>query len=721
MIVSKIHPHPCSHLILKTTFLLLLLSLANNAESLHFNFTKFQTKELKDIHFQGDATPFNDSLSLTKVDGQGFSLPNSVGRASYSKPVQLWNKDSGEVTDFTAGFSFVIKANDTKRKFGDGISFFIAPFESDIPANSTGGYLALFSPENANDSSQTNPIVAVEFDSYDNPWDPSSNHIGINVNSIISISNVTWNSSIKDGRVANAWVSFNSITTMLGVFLTYNGTPYTGQSTQNQLQYPVDMKNVLPEKVRVGFSAATGVSFETHNILSWSFTSRLEIKEKGNTGLWIGLCVGFGILICGLLAIWFILKRRAAKRMEEEEYDDSIDGEFGETGPKRFTYRELNYATNNFSEEGKLGQGGFGGVYRGLLTESKTEVAVKRISKGSTQGKKEYVSEVKIISRLRHRNLVQLIGWCHTKGEFLLVYEFLPNGSLDNHLFGGRPTLTWAVRYRIALGLASSLLYLHEEWEQCVVHRDIKSSNVMLDSNFNAKLGDFGLARLADHESGLQTTMLAGTMGYMAPECVTTGRASKESDVYSFGMVALEICCGRKPVIRNAIPSQVSLVEWVWDLYGKGQIFEAADMKLSEEFDERQMESLMVTGLWCCHPDPIFRPNIKQVVSVLNFEAPLPTLPSELPRPMYFAPSFNINSTSYTSSTTTRSTQDQFQYSSSNYVSDSSTSPGPSRPFIFSEDNVFVADKSEMLHSYKKSRVKSIENECMSSICDVKW
>uniref|UniRef100_A0A803NXY5 Legume lectin domain-containing protein n=1 Tax=Cannabis sativa TaxID=3483 RepID=A0A803NXY5_CANSA len=283
MIVSKIHPHPCSHLILKTTFLLLLLSLANNAESLHFNFTKFQTKELKDIHFQGDATPFNDSLSLTKVDGQGFSLPNSVGRASYSKPVQLWNKDSGEVTDFTAGFSFVIKANDTKRKFGDGISFFIAPFESDIPANSTGGYLALFSPENANDSSQTNPIVAVEFDSYDNPWDPSSNHIGINVNSIISISNVTWNSSIKDGRVANAWVSFNSITTMLGVFLTYNGTPYTGQSTQNQLQYPVDMKNVLPEKVRVGFSAATGVSFETHNILSWSFTSSI---------------IGFGALVC---------------------------------------------------------------------------------------------------------------------------------------------------------------------------------------------------------------------------------------------------------------------------------------------------------------------------------------------------------------------------------------------------------------------------------------
>ncbi|XP_062086895.1 L-type lectin-domain containing receptor kinase IX.1-like [Humulus lupulus] len=649
MIVSI---HPCSHLILKTTFLL-LLSLTNNTESLKFNFPKFQTKELKDITFQGDASAFNESLRLTKVDGQGFSLPNSVGRASYSKPVQLWDKDTGEVTEFTAGFSFVIKANDTESRFGGGISFFIAPFESDIPANSGGGYLALFSAENANDSSQSNPIVAVEFDSYENPWDPSSNHIGINVNSIISKKNVLWNSSIKDGRVANALVSFNPVTCILGVFLTYNGTPFNS-SMNNQLQYRIDMKDVLPEKVRIGFSAATGVSFETHNILSWSFSSGLEIKGKGNTGLWIGLGIGLVVLICGLLVIWFILKRRrAARRMGEEEYDDSIDGEFGETGPKRFNYRELNYATNNFSEEGKLGQGGFGGVYRGLLAESNTEVAVKRISKGSTQGKKEYVSEVKIISRLRHRNLVQLIGWCHTKGEFLLVYEFLPNGSLDNHLFGGKPTLTWAVRYRIAIGLASSLLYLHEEWEQCVVHRDIKSSNLMLDSNFNAKLGDFGLARLADHESGLQTTMLAGTMGYMAPECLSTGKASKESDVYSFGVVALEICCGRKPVIRNAVPSQESLVEWVWDLYGKGQVLEAADMRLSEEFDERQMESLMVTGLWCCHPDPIFRPNIKQVVSVLNFEAPLPTLPSKLPRPMYFAPSFDISSTSNTSSTTT--------------------------------------------------------------------
>ncbi|KAL8264700.1 hypothetical protein R6Q59_022830 [Mikania micrantha] len=141
---------------------------------------------------------------------------------------------------------------------------------------------------------------------------------------------------------------------------------------------------------------------------------------------------------------------------------------------------------------------------------------------------KEYASDVRIISRLRHGNLVQLIGWCHQKGELLLVYEYMENGSLDSHLFKHKSLLTWGTRYKIAHGLASALLYLHEEWEQCVLHRDIKSSNVMLDSNFNTKLGDFGLAKLVDHDKGSQTTMLAGTLGYMALECLITGRATKE-------------------------------------------------------------------------------------------------------------------------------------------------------------------------------------------------
>lgn len=156
--------------------------------------------------------------------------------------------------------------------------------------------------------------------------------------------------------------------------------------------------------------------------------------------------------------------------------------------------------------------------------------------------------------------LVQLIGWCHGRKEFLLVYEFTRNGSLDSHLLGKRSPLTWAVRYKIATGLASALLYLHEEWEQCVVHRDIKSSNVMLDSSFTAKLGDFGIARLMDQELDAQTTALAAPFGYLVPECLVDGKASKESDVCSFGAVALEIACGRKPVERKEDESKIRLV-----------------------------------------------------------------------------------------------------------------------------------------------------------------
>ncbi|XVE86893.1 hypothetical protein DITRI_Ditri18aG0072100 [Diplodiscus trichospermus] len=662
------------------SFLLLL----PYAKSLSFNFTGF-SPNVENIQFEGDAFPSANVLQLTKNDAID-DLTGSIGRASYNQPVRLWDASNRRLTDFTTHFSFILRAVNLSE-YGDGISFFIAPFESKMPPNSSDGYLALFNPNSTSNSSNNN-IVAVEFDSFRNSWDPSDDHVGININSIVSVKTVTWRSSIKNGSRANAWVSYNSTTRNLSVFLTYADKPvFIGNSS---LAYIVDLRDILPEWVRIGFSASTGRQVEIHNILSWSFDSSLETdgEKRENLGLIVGLASGFGLLACGLGLFFLIMWRvRARLNKDSEAIDVTIDDEFEKgTGPKRFAYHELSRATNNFAEDGKLGEGGFGGVYKGLLSDSNTEVAVKRVSRGSSQGKKEYISEVKIISRLRHRNLVQLLGWCHEKGELLLVYEFLPNGSLDSHLFGDKIMLTWIVRYKIALGLASALLYLHEEWEQCVVHRDIKSSNVMLDSNFNAKLGDFGLARLIDHDLGLQTTVLAGTMGYLAPECVTTGKASKESDVYSFGVVALEIACGRKPVEPREEPSKVRMVEWVWDLYGKGQLLEAVDRRLGKVFDERQMECLMVTGLWCCHPDYTHRPSIRQVINVLNFEAPLPSLPSKLPVPMYYAPPMNLCKFSYTSSATgfTDSEKDPTQCSCSSCSTRtySSTSGGSGKALL---------------------------------------
>jgi hypothetical protein len=374
------------------------------------------------------------------------------------------------------------------------------------------------------------------------------------------------------------------------------------------------------------------------------------LRSSSRTGLLIGIAVGtvsFFILLVSCLVCLLLRRRREeptipvtseAKEQKQEDGSLSNDDPAMEdvfekgTGPKRFRYSELAMATDNFSDERKLGEGGFGSVYRGLLKGSNLEVAIKRVSKGSKQGKKEYASEVTIISRLRHRNLVQLIGWCHGGGELLLVYELMHNGSLDMHLYGAKnaTVLPWQVRHEIVLGLGSALLYLHQEWEQCVLHRGIKPSNVMLDASFTAKLGDFGLARLVDHGRGAHTTVLAGTMGYMDPECMSTGRTSAESDVYSFGVMLLEIACGRRALMLVE-EHMVHLAQRVWALYGDGRVLDAADVRLEGEFDVREMERVVVVGLWCAHPDRSLRPSIRQAVGVLRCEQPLPTLPARMP------------------------------------------------------------------------------------------
>ncbi|MCL7036839.1 hypothetical protein MKW94_030214 [Papaver nudicaule] len=614
-------------------FILMVMSLSSSTNSISFDFPTFNYNEQKISHEGDSYTSSNKVIQLTKnlidENDQG-----SVGRTTYSDAILLWDSATGEVTDFETHFSFSMKGLSI-TSYGDGITFFLAPNGTYLPTDSAGGYLGLLNSKARVNSTQ---IVAVEFDSFQNFWDPSSDHVGINVNSVISQATVTWNHSMKDGRTANAWVRYNSITKNLTVYLSYADNPVFSRNPS--VFHIVDLREVLPEWIIVGFSASTGDSVETHNILSWKFNSTLDIKnrkknkEKSKIVSVAGLVVGVSLLSCGIgfaLFIW-LKKRRSSSNFEDEaaNFDMSLDDEFDKgMGPKKFSYGELVNATNNFNRGGKLGEGGFGGVYKGLLSD--TYVAVKRVSKGSHQGMKEYQSEVRIISRLRHRNLVQLIGWCHERNELLLVYEFMPNGSLDKHLFREKRGLRWEVRYKIALGLASALLYLHELWEQCVVHRDIKSSNVMLDSDFNAKLGDFGLARLVDHGKGSQTTVVAGTRGYLAPECFFTGKFSKESDIYSFGVVALEIACGRKP----AETDKLDLVEWVWGLYGSGKIFEAADERVKMDFNESEMEQLMVVGLWCAHPDYKARPSITQVINVLKFESLLPKLPLELPTPVY--------------------------------------------------------------------------------------
>ncbi|RZC87265.1 hypothetical protein C5167_029814 [Papaver somniferum] len=610
-------------------FIITLLHFPSPISSISFDFSNFTANDPR-IRLENDFV----------LAGNVITLNGNVGRATYSKPIQLWDSSTGRLTDFETHFSFVIKSID--NNFCDGITFFLSPFESSIPPNSGGGYLGLMSMEVAEKHFMKNQIVAVEFDTFKNPWDPSADHVGIDVNSITSAANVSLESgSMKDGRTAYAQVTYDAATKNLSVFLSYNN-PLFNNSIVNHI---VDLSKVLPEQISVGFSASVHDSSNgQYNIHSWRFNSTLEYVGKETSKSFkkrrrlvvvqeVLIVVVVGIFCFGLgFASHFLWKKRSSSR-KNSNHDDNVNpdvlmnNEFEKKkGPKRFSYKELVDATSNFDEGGKLGEGGFGGVYKGFL--SGMDVAIKKISGGSQQGKKEYESEVRIISQLRHRNLVKLIGWYHEENELLLVYELMPNRSLDKHLFRGANVLPWDVRYKIAIGLASALLYLHEEWEQCVVHRDIKSSNIMLDSDFNAKLGDFGLARLIDPDRSCKTTVSAGTMNYVAPECLRTGKTSKRSDVFSFGIVALEIACGRKPV---DVIVGVSLVEWVRELYERGDINGAADERLHLNFDVHQMKSLMAIGLWCAHSDPYARPSIRQVNNFLRLESPVPNLPSDLP------------------------------------------------------------------------------------------
>ncbi|KAJ4787761.1 receptor lectin kinase [Rhynchospora pubera] len=638
---------------------------SSHGSSISFKIDFTKKNDYSNITCTGDASPLHDGYcqdlvitGLTK-DSWTSGMSYSTGKAFYNRPVRLWDNNTGEVTNFNTTFSF--KIQNTTSTPADGLAFFLSAYPPPL-SNGTGGTLGLFNLSSNATATYVQPIehmVAVEFDTFSNSqWDPPTVynsmdcHIGIDINTIKStVYKVIPNSALINKNLT-AYISYNNSTQNLELQLSQDDNA----TTNFNINTKVDLKSILPEEMAIGFSAATGAASELHLLYSWSFNSTLVPRTISNSTIKMGsstnskstlssgvigaITASVAILLLLGTLLYFSRKKRLAKKNGEIEivFNESMDDEFEKgRGPKRFQYHELAAVTKNFAEDVKLGEGGFGSVYRAMLVHEGTQVAIKRVSKASKQGIKEYISEVKIISQLRHRNLVQLIGWCHDRGELLLVYELMHNGSLDSHLYHKESVLAWPMRHKIALGLGSALLYLHSECQKCVVHRDIKPSNVMLDSSFNAKLGDFGLARLIDHDSAAQT-IPAGTMGYIAPECITTGQANTESDVYSFGMVLLEIACSRRPVVIQEDENKAVLVKWVWNLYGTNSILDAIDSRLIGKFEAEEAERLLVVGLWCAHPDYTLRPSIRQAVSVLQFDAPLPDLPLKMPVLMYANP-----------------------------------------------------------------------------------
>ncbi|KAL3501613.1 hypothetical protein ACH5RR_036062 [Cinchona calisaya] len=287
-----------------------------------------------------------------------------------------------------------------------------------------------------------------------------------------------------------------------------------------------------------------------------------------------------------------------------------------------FTYEELMEATNGFSEHNLLGEGGFGSVYKGCLADGR-EVAVKQLKTGGGQGEREFRAEVEIISRIHHRHLVSLVGYCISDARRLLIYDYIPNNTLYFHLHGnGRPVMDWAMRVKIAIGAARGLAYLHEDCNPRIIHRDIKSSNILLDNNFEARVSDFGLAKLCQDANTHITTRVMGTFGYMAPEYALSGKLTEKSDVFSFGVVLLELITGRKPVDTSQPLGEESLVEWARPWLGHAldseQFEELVDPRLEKNYVDSEMFQLIAVAAACVRHSSAKRPQMGQVVRAFD-------------------------------------------------------------------------------------------------------
>ncbi|CAN6356532.1 unnamed protein product [Urochloa humidicola] len=286
-----------------------------------------------------------------------------------------------------------------------------------------------------------------------------------------------------------------------------------------------------------------------------------------------------------------------------------------------FDFEQLLEGTNNFSEENKLGQGGFGAVYKGQFSEG-LEIAVKRLASDSGQGFIEFKNEVQLIAKLQHRNLVRLLGCCSQEEEKILVYEYLPNKSLDFFIFdeNKRALLDWNTRLAIIEGIGHGLLYLHKHSRLCVIHRDLKPSNVLLDSEMNPKISDFGLAKIftSNNTEGNTTRRVVGTYGYMAPEYASEGHFSIKSDVFSFGVLVLEIICGRRNSGGHECGNFINLLGYAWQLYQEGRWSELVDASLIPIREPTEIMKCINIALLCVQEKAADRPTMLDVIAMLS-------------------------------------------------------------------------------------------------------
>ncbi|MED6131492.1 hypothetical protein PIB30_010245 [Stylosanthes scabra] len=381
---------------------------------------------------------------------------------------------------------------------------------------------------------------------------------------------------------------------------------------------------------------------------------RLSAADIGSSGSKhhkaeaIGISLSVAVIVLGLLAICYLRKKKQRRGSVIHRSHDLLISEVvpsrGHSGERNmddlelpmFDFNTLTMATNNFSQDNKLGQGGFGSVYRGSLIEG-PDIAVKRLSKDSGQGIEEFKNEVKLIVKLQHRNLVRLLGCCIEKDEKMLIYEYMENRSLDSILFdkAKRPLLDWKKRFNIICGIARGLLYLHQDSRFRIIHRDLKASNILLDNEMNPKISDFGMARIfGSNQTEANTLRVVGTYGYMSPEYAMDGNFSIKSDVFSFGVLVLEIITGKKNRGFYYANDELNLLGNVWKQWNEGTALEVIDQSIGNSYTESEVLRCIHVGLLCVQERAEDRPTMSSVVLMLSSEVSL------MPRPR--SPGFSL-------------------------------------------------------------------------------
>ncbi|KAH7435112.1 hypothetical protein KP509_06G050600 [Ceratopteris richardii] len=587
------------------------------------------------------------------------------------------------------------------------MAIFISDVREAPPNSDSKGALGLVDPQNSND---LRSLFAVEFDTRKSVGynDVSDSHIGININSMESRDYVDTSPSsasayypelfLYSNSTFTAWVQYNSSSHLIEIWVANlhrnsssmnssepNVLPTVQRPVHPCLQFVYNLSDAFSNKdVYMGFSATSAPStqgMEGHVIYSWNFTN--DIDRRANEGgfelykVLAPVAAGSALLAILILACIILVRRRRSLEMRSETLSEA--GQRIQTAlqtARPFSYAELESATNGFDEKRKVGEGGYGAVYKGVL-QGGAVVAVKRL-KRSLMMETDFCNEASIIRKVRHRYLLELYGWCYEEGrDALLVSQFMSRGSLDRYIFdtrkkgelGSSPMAQKDTRIKILTQVATALEYLHEGLGECVLHRDVKAANVLLsdDTQMEARLCDFGLARLISHGGAPVTMSAAGTPGYVAPEVLYNGVATDKADVFSFGVLVLEVATGRRAIssvsagtvlLGQEGPAQLHIPSAIWsslsleqDALSEQQLLQTLDSSLlynvlhpapispamsqhgSHEEDDlsETMKTLlndwrcvMHIGLMCCHPSPESRPSMKEVSRALDEKLLIP-------------------------------------------------------------------------------------------------